>query len=525
MRKHGFPREREPKASVAHGRGCYFGASALLCAAVLRLLQRSVLALGSALVIALVAWIAWLWYDSRLPGTYSVMDYGAADYGGGSGSSGVHSHNHLTGGLTVTALRDPAGAPNERFTLTAERSTVRLSSGREIDALTFDGQVPGPELRVRQGDLVEVTLVNRDVSGGVTIHWHGIDVPNAEDGVAGVTQNAVLPGQHYTYRFRVNQIGTFWYHTHQASSKQVRRGLFGPIVIEPRRPTRGLDLTLVSHTFAATPTLNASDEVQRRAVRPGTPVRLRLVNSDGTPRRFQLSGTPFRVLALDGTELNGPSLLRDVSVEVAGGGRVDLGFVMPSRPVLLSGENAAVGLALSADGSALPPPTPPRGEFDPLGYGGPTPTPFDASSRFDRRFELNIGRKPGFLDGRPGLQWTINGRIYPRVPMFVVRKGDLVEMTISNHTGSVHPMHLHGHHLLVLSRDGVPASGSPWWADTLNVKPHQTYVVAFRADNPGIWMDHCHNLRHAAKGLTMHLAYEGVSTPFKAGDAARNQPE
>ena len=61
-------------------------------------------------------------------------------------------------------------------------------------------------------------------------------------------------------------------------------------------------------------------------------------------------------------------------------------------------------------------------------------------------------------------------------------------------------MHLHGHHVLVLSRDGVPATGSPWWTDTLNVRPGESYVVAFRADNPGIWMDHCHNLPHAAEG-------------------------
>ena len=94
---------------------------------------------------------------------------------------------------------------------------------------------------MRQGDLVEVTLVNEDIEQGVTIHWHGIDVPNAEDGVAGVTQDAVLPGERYVYRFRAEQVGTFWYHTHQASSKEVRRGLFGAIVIEPAarfaRPT------------------------------------------------------------------------------------------------------------------------------------------------------------------------------------------------------------------------------------------------------------------------------------------------
>ena len=79
--------------------------------------------------------------------------------------------------------------------------------------------------------------------------------------------------------------------------------------------------------------------------------------------------------------------------------------------------------------------------------------------------------------------------------------------------------------MVVLSRDGKPTSGSPWWPDTLEVKPHESYVVAFRAENPGIWMDHCHNLSHAAAGLTMHLLYAGVTTPFDVGDVTHNEPE
>jgi FtsP/CotA-like multicopper oxidase with cupredoxin domain len=96
-------------------------------------------------------------------------------------------------------------------------------------------------------------------------------------------------------------------------------------------------------------------------------------------------------------------------------------------------------------------------------------------------------------------------------------------MRISNHSGEVHPMHLHGHHVLVLSRDGVAATGSPWWVDSLNVGNDESYEVAFLADNPGIWSDHCHNLPHAAEGLNVHLMYSGVSTPFVIGE--RNRPE
>jgi len=143
--------------------------------------------------------------------------------------------------------------------LTARKADVRLASGATIDALTFDGRAPGRELRVRQGDLIEVRLENVDVRPGVTIHWHGVDVPNAEDGVAGVTQDAVSPGGSYVYRFRAKQAGTFWYHSHEASASQVRRGLYGALVVEPRGPRpRGLDLALVAHDFDGVIALNAT---------------------------------------------------------------------------------------------------------------------------------------------------------------------------------------------------------------------------------------------------------------------------
>ena len=142
---------------------------------------------------------------------------------------------------------------------------------------------------------------------------------------------------------------------------------------------------------------------------------------------------------------------------------------------------------------------------------------------FDRSFRLEIGQKPGFLDGRPGRYWSLNGKLYPRVPMFMVSEGDVVKIELINDSGSVHPMHLHGHHFIVLTRNGKAVKR--WSTDTLNMLAHQRYDVAFRATNPGLWMLHCHNLPHAADGMTMHVMYDGVETPFRAGDAAHNHPE
>lgn len=107
----------------------------------------------------------------------------------------------MTGGTPVMDLvASPSDAPVKAFTLTAQTARVDLG-GKTVEAWTYNGSAPGPELRVRQGDQVVVTLKNRAIEAGVTIHWHGIAVPNAMDGVAGVTQDAVKPGQSFTYRF------------------------------------------------------------------------------------------------------------------------------------------------------------------------------------------------------------------------------------------------------------------------------------------------------------------------------------
>ncbi|MGH3079672.1 MAG: multicopper oxidase family protein [Gaiellaceae bacterium] len=488
------------------------------------MLVRVLIGIVSVVALAAAAWVGKAWYDSRLPESYGAMEFGEVDYGGGPPQSHAQ-HPHVQ----VDALKGAKGTPDVRFRLVAKQAKVTLQSGKTLDAWTFNGQVPGPELRVSQGDLVEATLVNEDVDDGVTVHWHGVDVPNAEDGVAGVTQNVVMPGERYVYRFRVDQVGTFWYHSHQVSSKQVRRGLYGAFVIEPKtKPDpRELDLAVLAHDFSGATALGSHDGVQTRPTAPGTPVRLRLVNTNSSPERFDLSGTPFRVIAIDGTDLNGPTLIEGRRLVLGAGGRYDVAFTMPEYTVRLGVDASPTALVLQADPEdpQVRPGAPLGEDFEPAVYGTPKQTLLGSTTDFDRTFELDIGKRIGFMKGRPGYHWSVNSELFPETPMYMVSRGDLVKMRIVNDTDVVHPMHLHGHHLLVLSRDGKPATGSPWWVDTLNVLGNEEYEVAFRADNPGIWMDHCHNLPHARDGLTMHLAYEGVTTPFRLGDDPGNHPE
>ncbi len=137
---------------------------------------------------------------------------------------------HHTAGRSVTSLTaDPARPADVTVTLTARKERFRLAGGRDVDGYTLNGQSPGPTIRAAAGQLVQVRLVNESVPDGVTLHWHGLDVPNAMDGVAGVTQDAVEVGAEFTYRFVADQVGSFWYHSHQISHVQVRGGLFGAL--------------------------------------------------------------------------------------------------------------------------------------------------------------------------------------------------------------------------------------------------------------------------------------------------------
>ena len=146
-------------------------------------------------------------------------------------------------------------------------------------------------------------------------------------------------------------------------------------------------------------------------------------------------------------------------------------------------------------------------------------------ARPDRHFDYSIGRRPGFVDGKPGFWWSINGHLFPTCRCTSSTRATSCVMQIDNHSGEVHPMHLHGHHAVVLSRDGRRPPAAPGGSTRSTSRTTRPTTIAFVADNPGIWMDHCHNLKHAAQGLVAHLMYDGVTDPYRVGGDAGNEPE
>ncbi|WP_438854431.1 multicopper oxidase family protein [Agromyces sp. M3QZ16-3] len=477
--------------------------------------------------------LAW---SSTLLGEYSVMDMGAggpgdAAHAHGTAASGTGSALEAGGEVDVTELvADPDRPADVHVDLVARAERIDVAGGRPIEGFTVNGTSPGPEIRATQGDLVEVTFENESVAAGATLHWHGIDVPNSSDGVAGITQDAVPVGGRFTYRFVAEDAGTYWYHSHQVSHDQVVRGLLGAVVIDPADPADAapadLDVTAVLHVYGGQHTLNGAVRDERVAAEPGSTVRVRVINTDsGTAAVW--SSSPFRVVAIDGREVNGPTDVDGERLLVPAGGRADVAVAAPpDGTVVRLRTGGARSLLIGDPGAAAPSAPQPSESLDLLDYGTPDPAAigFDPAAP-DRSYEYVIARRPGIIDGRPGYFWTINGRLFPDVPMFEVAEGDVVAMRIRNDSGDVHPMHLHGHHVVVLARDGVATSGSPWIVDSLDVHPGESYDIAFLADNPGIWSDHCHTLQHAVDGLITHVMYEGVTTPFTIGPESGNRPD
>ncbi len=151
----------------------------------------------------------------------------------------MHAMRHLLPFLFAGLLASPATAGEYSLSIAEQAVTI---SGKTARGMTINGQIPGPTLRWREGEDVTIKVTNRmDVD--TSIHWHGMILPYRMDGVPMISFAGIKPGQTFTYKFRVKQAGTYWYHSH--SGVQEQSGVYGSIVIEPRKRARRYDRDVV----------------------------------------------------------------------------------------------------------------------------------------------------------------------------------------------------------------------------------------------------------------------------------------
>ncbi|WP_036650832.1 multicopper oxidase family protein [Paenibacillus pini] len=490
---------------------------------------------------------------------------------------------------SVTSLTTPDSKRNTKtFDIQAQVENISLGNGKKLEAWTFGGTSPGTEIRVKQGDSVVVHLKN-ELPVALTIHWHGLDVPAAVDGVAGITQDAIKPGETYTYTFNADQVGTYWYHSHQMSAEQTERGLFGAIVIEPNTPMVQYeqDYTIAIHewktgveksfddadnhndqkndnndeqdvdwsspkdkTFGGalmTPTkdqleelsdgedydvftLNNTSEGLHLDAKPGETVRLRLINTSNNTHVMTLIGAPFQIIGLDGRDIKGGSQLDQAILPIGAAQRYDLVFEMPNvgsvKLVNVNPSKRMNNMLNATIGEGISPKIPVNLKSYP--WFDFTKYGHKEVGKFtiDSKFTQSLDMV--LAEGSYGEKrwvYTINGKSGSDIPPIKVKIGDTVKIRFRNKGVEIHPMHVHGHTFQVISKNGKAMEGSPIYTDTVNIFPGEEYEIALEANNSGLWMVHCHDLVHAEMGMHTMMNYEGVTTPFSTGEHSGNHPE
>jgi FtsP/CotA-like multicopper oxidase with cupredoxin domain len=441
----------------------------------------------------------------------------------------------LVAGAQTPPTPDPAGKPAPKL-LHARPGLIHPAGagGAELPVWAYEGTAPGPELRIRKGEELFARLINK-LPQASSIHWHGVRGPNTIDGVSGLTQQPVAHGEQFEYRFVPPDAGTFVYHAHPAAdlAGQYHRGLSGVLVVEEENPP-DVDSELVlaiadwklnsggklaapldDPSDAAGPgrigsliTVNGKAVPQSRVLRPGSRVRLRIVNL--CPARIialQFSGLEPHVIAIDGqpceafvtgggTVPAGPGsrfdVIADMPRQAGEPVRITmLSWPLPGRPpeaprLIHSLEIAGTPVASRGSITSLP--------ENPL-------LPKTIRLQDAKRLDLAIAPAPP-AQARPGQFWTLNGRLHDGTsapPLFKVQRGQPVSLGFVNRSAYPQAMRVHGHsvRLLHLLDDGW----DPYWLDTVIVPPGKTARIAFIADNPGKWRLASAIMAHASGGL------------------------
>jgi FtsP/CotA-like multicopper oxidase with cupredoxin domain len=453
----------------------------------------------------------------------------------------------LAGGAAMfansAALRAFAAGP-KTFDLVAAPARTPIVGGAhsETNVWAYNGTVPGPEIRVRQGERLRISVQNK-LPESTTVHCHGIRLPNAMDGVPDLTQKPIEPGETFVYEFDCPDAGTFWYHPHVNSAAQVGRGLYGALIVEERKPPT-VDREVVwvlddwrlrddgsihpdfrnFHDIAHAGRLGNTVTVNGRvtdsfSVRSGERIRLRLINA-ANARIFGLNfqeHSPL-VVAVDGQPVE-PHAADEGLIVLAPGMRMDLLLDLTGKP----GQRYMVrdDYYSRASYAFLELAYAERALRDSVLDGGTrlAPNPL-AEPDLDKAERLQVVLGGGMMgrmmtaivDGREmdvrsmfrsGVAWAMNGiaatgHLHDPLLTFTRDRSYVIELI--NDTAWPHPMHLHGHSLRVISRNGR-AEPLRLWQDTVLIPGREWAEIALVADNPGDWMFHCHILEHQIAGM------------------------
>ncbi|KKC04700.1 multicopper oxidase family protein [Mycobacterium nebraskense] len=469
------------------------------------------------------------------------------------------SHPAPTLGQAITAAEKarPHTGRTVTATLTARPASIDLG-GPIARTLAYGDALPGPLIRANAGDELAVTVQNR-LGGPTSVHWHGIALRNDMDGAVPATPN-IAANSEFTYRFSSPYPGTYWAHPHVGLEADY--GLYLPVIIDdPADPGRydaewivvlddwtdgiGRSPQQVYHALKQTrmPAESPAQEMRGMtsvgtsallggdsgdvdypyylvngrvpaaptsfAAKPGQRIRIRFINVGAdTAFRVALAGHTMTVTHTDGY----PIVPTDVDALLLGMAErydvlVTAGDGVFPLVAVPEGKKAAPGRALLSTAAGAPPDV----TFQPSELNRrvgtvDTFTATPAASLGSSQTDVSLGLE--LTGSMTNYDWGVNGKHYPASTPLTVKQGQRATLTFTNSTMMYHPMHLHGHTFQVIKPDGSPGARK----DTVNVLPSQKLSAVLVADNPGIWMLHCHNNYHQESGMQTTLNYTAYTT-------------
>ena len=442
----------------------------------------------------------------------------------------------------------PLGAPTVRKTLTARPLSVDIGG---IEAKTWGYVIDGgnPTIEASAGDVLQIDVVN-ELPEDTSVHWHGIALRNEADGVPGMTQDPIAPGETFTYTFEVPHGGTYFYHSH--TGLQLDRGLHAPLIIrDPEDPDdHDVEWTIVLDDWVDGINGTPDDEFQKLTgtaggggmmgmhgsggmmggsmdpalggdagdvlyphylingripsaartfeAKPGDKARLRFINAGGdTVFQVAMGGHRMTVTHTDGFPVE---RTETDSFYISMGERVDVEVTLgdgafPLVALAAGKDDRAFAIIRTGGGEAPRPDV----SFPALSGTGLFLSSLTAAERAtldtgepDRQTSVDLGGQ------MMPYRWTIltDGDVSP----VTVSQGETLRMAMRNRSMMVHPMHIHGHTW------ALPRSGG-LRKDTILLRPHETVVADLIADNPGEWAFHCHNAYHMEAGMITSMRY------------------
>ncbi len=418
------------------------------------------------------------------------------------------------------------------FTLRIAPASIEIAPHKMIKTLAYNGSVPGPLLRMKEGQPVTIDVFN-DTGDPEIVHWHGLRIPSAVDGSMEEGTPMLPAHKSARYSFTPAPSGTRWYHTHVKAGRDLKRGTytgqFGFLYIDPRSEPGNYDqeiflalkewepLHVERQAPMTTRWMSRTDlcSINDRALGHGDPIRvkqgqrvlLRILNASATvTRRIALAGHQFRVIAMDGNPVAVPREVQ--TLELGPAERIDAMVEMNNSGVWILGatddrdREHGLGIVIEYAGQSGEPRwlVPARSALGLHGIWKRRQT-----GRRGRRSAFPLVFEKKFAGHHWVDKWTINGKSFPKTDPIRVKANGRYRLVFDNRSDEAHPVHLHRHTFELVKIAGVATSGV--FKDVVVVGAKSQTEVDLIANNPGLTLFHCHQQMHMDYGFMALMEY------------------